>query len=144
MANALLLLLPGLVPSWAFFQSVQPSPRVQWRVMGNPGADDGTWTEFRPRPKTLTFRTRLWRLIWNPVWNENLYLVSLAERLMDTPADHSEAEIYRRLAAELLRAGHGPKDHVQFRLVFLHRRGGDIVDDVTYVAAPRPLGDALL
>jgi len=33
------------------------------------------------------------RMFWNPSWNESLFLVSCAERLLQNPTPHSEDEI---------------------------------------------------
>lgn len=143
MINTLKLLLPGLIPSWEFFKAVQPSPRVQWRLLDRPHDDSPEWHEFRPRPAYVSPLRMGLRLFWNPVWNETLYLVSLSERLMLAPTAHSADEIRRRLAAEVNRTV-PPQEHLpflQFRLVFVSRDTGGLTQTTTHVAEPRLLSE---
>lgn len=125
------LLLPALIPSWAFFKAVEPSPRVQWRFV--PG--DETWHEFRPRPQHLSGLAIFKRLFWNPRWNETLYMVSLAERLTLAPSAQSLAEIQRILTQDV--AGKAPAGaQLQFRLMFVHRHGAGLSETETYRSDP--------
>ena len=126
------LLLPALIPSWAFFKAVEPSPRVQWRVFDSDAATQAQWQEFRPRPKTLSFWEIAKRLFWNPRWNETLYMVSLAERLTLNPTPHSLAEIQRLLAAETGARG----IELQFRLLFVQRDGNTLKETETFRSDP--------
>jgi hypothetical protein len=137
MRNPLALLLPALIPSWNFFDVIAPSPRIEYAVLA---LRDGTpeWREARPRADHVSPAAMLGRLVWNPRWNETLFLVSCAERLMDAPTAHSEDEIFARLAADL------PPDAgpwLTFRLVFVHREEEAIVREVAYVAEPRRRAD---
>lgn len=116
MIALLRLLLPALVPSWRFFKSVQPSPRVYWQYEG-----DTDWQEFRPRPAHISPLTMARRLVWNPRWNEALYAVSLAERLTVDPTPHAENEMFRLIMAQADRAG-----ALRFRLIFVTRDTRDI------------------
>ena len=99
-AMVLSLILPALVPSWRFFDGVAPSPRVQWgRVMG---ADSPkVWHEFRPRPAHVSLPRMMVRLFWNPAWNDNLYLVSCAERVQCLPTQHAVGDIRKRIQEEV-------------------------------------------
>ena len=83
MKRLLLLLLPALIPSWRFFKTVEPSPRVQWTLVQD---GERKWQEFNPRPEVVSFGRMLRRMVWNPRWNEALFLVSLAERQTIDPA----------------------------------------------------------
>lgn len=130
------LLLPAIVPSWRFFDVIAPSPRIEVRQPRAPEDDGAAWSEFRPRPAQVTPLQMIARLFWNPRWNETLFLVSCAERLIDEPTDHSRDEIFRRISAEV-----GPDTLVQFRLVFLSRRGDAIEKDVRFVSDARRVGD---
>jgi len=132
MINFLSLLLPGFIPSWQFFKSVQPSPRVQWRMLSDDGSGD--WRDYNPRPQSLPPVAMLRRLFWNPDWNDTLFMVSLSERLMDTPTDHSVHEIQRRIGVTA--ASSGASGRHQFRLVFVSRDGADLVQEITYLSAP--------
>ena len=132
MMHLLGLLLPALIPSWRFFKSVEPSPRVQW------AAEDGVWHAFRPRPAHVSVAQMMGLLFWNPDWNDYLYVVSLAERMVVAPSDHSEAEIYRRVQAEAMRCG-VTDGRVQYRLIFLSREEKGLVEEELYRADPIPV-----
>ncbi len=84
------LLLPALIPSWNFFDVIGPSPRIEYALLAAPDDGAGDWREFRPRPERLSIPAMLGRLFWNPRWNESLFLVACAERLMREPAAQSE------------------------------------------------------
>ncbi len=129
MLRLISLLLPALIPSWRFFKTVAPSPRVEYRVYCSGQAGD--WQEVDPRPMRVTIAQGLQRLVWNPHWNEQLFMVSCSERLIEVPTPHSFEMIARRVAAQL-------PDHVcelQFRLVFVSRVQEQIVKSVEYESA---------
>lgn len=138
------------MPSWRFFDAVTASPRVDYAVLATPDATAGDWREFRPRIPVLTLGTMLRRLLWNPEWNENLFLVSLSERLMSatTPETeaHSERELLLRVARHLDREGACARgDWLQIRLRFVSRDsvggGGSeaVVSQIAYLSTPRPI-----
>lgn len=148
--TGLRLLLPAIVPSWRFFDAVTASPRVDYALLTASDAVAGDWQEFRPRPAHLGAPTMLRRLLWNPTWNENLFLVSLAERLMRGESAesvaHSERELLLRVARHLDR--HGPCDpgaHLQIRLRFIGRFGADepVSSEIVYLSAPQPIAGLL-
>lgn len=140
MRSLLKLLLPALIPSWNFFDVIAPSPRVEYARLRSIGDASGDWREFRPRPERLSPLEMLRRLVWNPYWNESLFLVSCAERLTDEPSAHSEDEIFKRIAADLVRE---PEDAERpwlcFRLVFLSREAD--AREILFQPAPRRLGE---
>lgn len=138
MSNPFSLLAPALVPSWNFFDVIAASPRVEYALAGSRDALLEAWTEFRPRPQRLSLAVMLARLFWNPRWNESLFLVSCAERLVEEPTAHSEDEIFRRVAADLAGRGGDGAEWLSFRLAFLDHEGGR---EVLYQAAPRRLAD---
>lgn len=130
MLHLLSLFLPTVIPSWRFFKTVAPSPRIEYRLIE--AGRDGDWQEDRPRPGHLGLGQILRRMLWNPEWNEQLYLVSCSERLIDEPSQHSVDEINLRVA-RLLPAG---QQELQFRLVFVSREQGQIVKLVEYESSP--------
>ena len=130
MLHLLSLFLPTVIPSWRFFKTVAPSPRIEYRLIE--GECFGDWQEDRPRPAHLGLGQILRRMLWNPAWNEQLYLVSCSERLIDEPSQHSVDEINLRVA-RLLPAG---QQELQFRLVFVSREQGQIVKLVEYESSP--------
>jgi len=135
MWKGLVLLLPALLPSWRFFAWVAPSPRVEFALLDAPGAEP-FWCEFRPRPAQLGPASLLGRLFWNPRWNETLFLVACAERLLERPSEHGIAEIRDRIASDL-GAWQG---WLRFRLVLVHREGERLVRRTEYESVAFPLG----
>ncbi|MCK0122619.1 hypothetical protein MWU61_18860 [Loktanella sp. F6476L] len=77
------------------------------------------------------------RLIWNPQWNDALYMVSLAERLTLAPDHETLNEIWNRLGRDLAGQGVQAADRVQFRLVFVSRAA----PEVTYLSEMRLLSE---
>lgn len=133
------LLLPAVVPSWRFFDAVTASPRIDYVVLSSADAAPQGWQEFRPRVSRLSLATMLRRLVWNPAWNENLYLVSLAERLVAPPtpatAAHSERELLRRVARDL-HDRQGQLGWLRLRLRFVYRTvdSDEIASEVVYLS----------
>jgi len=86
----------------------------------------------------------LWRVIWNPKWNETLFVVSCAERLLAgvNPA-HSEAEILYRLKRDhtLLYPKQQGVSHIRFRLLLLSRQGQELLQEVAYMSLPKALAN---
>ena len=135
MLNSLKLLVPALIPSWRFFDSITASPRIEFMAFAaadeTAEASPEDWREFRPRPQSLPPGTFLRRLVWNPRWNETLFLTSCAERLLEQPSEHSVAEIAARIAAAL---DPGKTPSFRFRLVLVSREGEALQKDVAYVS----------
>ncbi len=148
MLQTLKLLLPAIVPSWRFFDFIAPSPRIQFALLS--AADDGPheWHEFRPRPARLSFKKMLSRMIWNPRWNESLFLLSCAERLIENPTQHSEDEILKRITAELkkhsLATSVMTATHLQFRLLVIKRQDAQLQQSVTFQSRIQPLSGQTL
>lgn len=139
MWKTIFLILPVLVPSWRFFKTIEPSPRVQWALLpvgsaaGVGGAID--WREFRARPEIVSPLQMARRLFWNPAWNETLFLVSCAERIQGQPTQHSITEIQQRILRDIMRRPIDVADKMlQFRLVFVHRDDVGISNEVVFVS----------
>lgn len=133
------LLLPALIPSWDFFESIAPSPRIQFSLLNSENQIEKTWTEFRPRPQSVSFTKMLKRMLWNPRWNESLFLVSCAERIVGNSSSelilHSEQEILKRIKNDLLQKHKSlTASHFQFRLVFVQRQGKELKEDVSFIS----------
>ena len=136
------LLLPALVPSWNFFDVIAPSPRVEFTLLHSASQTPVDWREFRTRPQRVSLATLARRLLWNPRWNESLFLVSCAERLVDQPTDHSQGEIFKRIAADLAGGTEAATNPwLCFRMVFLSLEGDEIAREVRFQSPPRRLGE---
>lgn len=131
MIRVLSLLLPAIFPSWRFFPSVEPAPRIEVCVEGR----TETWRVFRPPPARLSAGATLARLFWSPRRNEDLYLASCAERIIADGRDHARREIARRIRAGTPEASGRP---LRFRLVAVHREGDRLVERTVYVSPTDP------
>jgi hypothetical protein len=137
MLRSLQLLLPALIPSWRFFDYIAPSPRIQYALLNAEQRMLCDWQEFRPRPARLSITQMLQRMLWNPQWNESLFMTSCAERIMENHTAHSENQILARMGkawnAKQLPALAGARQ-IQFRLVFLEREGRQLLQQVCFVS----------
>lgn len=136
MLNSIKLLLPALIPSWRFFDTVAPSPRIEYGLLSSKEEGVEEWIEFRPRPAKLSILSMLKRMFWNPEWNETLFLVSCSERLMTNPTKHSEQEIIDRIRFDLLsnNIDLNEKRFLKFRLIFICREGDQIEKFETFTS----------
>lgn len=140
MIKTLSLILPVLIPSWRFFKTIAPSPRVEWVLITKNGDMAQEWQPFRPKPLNVTVRQMIWRLFWNPQGNEDLFVVSCAERIAQTPTNHSIHEIQARIQRDLAAQRIEPNGQtVRFRLVFVHRDGASLAQGVLFVSDPFPV-----
>ena len=139
------LLLPALIPSWRFFDVIAPSPRIQYHLVNTDKNKEAGWTPFRPRPQQLGFLTMLKRMAWNPSWNEDLFLVSCAERLLEQPNLHSENEILRRIANSLIQQHPEPGSlhsmQFQFRLVLIQRIEDNLHEEAVFTSGVHSIGE---
>ncbi len=139
MLQTLKLLAPALIPSWNFFEVIADSPRIEYAQLRSPGETARDWREFRPRPERVSLPAMLGRLLWNARWNEALFVVSCAERLLAEPTAHSQDEIFRRIAADLAERRGAGGDWLSFRIVLVSEDEGAINRDVAFLAEPRSL-----
>lgn len=131
MLQTVKLLLPALIPSWNFFDVIAASPRVEYALA------QGEWRAFRPRPERVSAREMFSRLFWNARWNETLFVVACAERLLAEPTAHSEDEIFRRIAADLTER----EGTLRFRIVLLSEVDGTIEREVAFSSGERTIGE---
>ena len=142
LSRPFMLLLPAVIPSWRFFDVIAPSPRIEFAKLDRETDEALIWQEFRPRPAHLPFTEMLKRMLSNPDWNESLFLVSCAERLMAHPTKHSADEIFNRIETELVKTEPqvAKKPFFQFRLVFLYRQREEVEAHIAYISEVRSLG----
>lgn len=127
-------LLPTIIPSWRFFDKISHAPTLEFALLQTPQNTPVSWQEFRPRPARLSAMDMLKRIFWNAGWNESLFLVTCAERLMETYSEHVAHEIFSRIKADLKRNSvHAP--FMQFRLLGRIREGQDIQKEIMFISA---------
>jgi hypothetical protein len=136
MRQGLTLLIPALIPSWRFFDWIAPSPRIEFAFLRTPQESAEQWHSFRPRPARLTIGQMLTRLFWNPQWNESLFLMSCAERLVQNPTPHSVETILHCIRSDLRRdaVDMSMTPYLQFRLVFISRQGKELQQHIAFVS----------
>jgi hypothetical protein len=137
MLHILKLLLPALIPSWNFFDVIAASPRIEYVQLQSWEETAADWREFQPRPEHVTLAGMLAKLFWNAQWNETLFVVSCAERLISEPTPHSENEIFRRIAAHLSDRREAYGAWLRFQIVLVSEEEGVIKRDVAFVSDPR-------
>ena len=125
------LLLPALLPSWRFFDTIGPSPRIEFALLNDACDTPKHWQEFRPRPAYLSLLNMLKCLFWNPQWNTSLFLVSCAERVLETPDDPRYHQLVSRISAGLHK-DFPVTTFFQFRLVCLSRQGVSVQTETAY------------
>lgn len=133
MLQTMKLLLPALIPSWRFFDVIAPSPRIEFSLLKSEEETPTKWQEFRPRPVLLPVSTMIKRIIWNPHWNESLFLISCAERLIENSAEHSHSEILHHMRSSL-----GPeptKSCFRFRVTLISRNKTELQKEIVYTSA---------
>lgn len=134
---SLTLLLPALLPSWRFFASVGPSPRIQFAWLQHETDSETRWQDFWPRPAHLSVAALLRRLAWNPTWNESLYMVSCCERLLEQYDAHWENEIWQRVLEHLSSEPQAPC--LRFRIILIQRDSNRLTTEPAFVAPVRRL-----
>lgn len=144
MLHAAALLLPALIPSWRFFDEIAPSPRIEYRLLNAPAEALDQWQEFRPRPVRLSRGALLVRLVWNVRWNETLFLVTCAERLLESPSEYRAREIIRRIVRALAQGGEIGAAYAQFRLVVISRQGLQLCREVPFTSVAYPIEEVRL
>lgn len=138
MLHILNLFLPAFIPSWRFFDIIAPSPRIEYTFLSSTDDVPQQWHQFRPRPKTLSFFLMIKRLFFNAYWNETLFLMSCAERLMQSADQHSENEIFIRLMSAL-DSKKPPQAYIQFRLIFISCEEGSLQKHTAFISSIREI-----
>ena len=133
------LVLPVIFPSWRFFSSIGPSPRIHIAFLHHESDTPTQWQEFRPKPLNISCAKMLFRLFHNPQWNETLYINTCAERLFEGYSDMREREIMRRILAAV-NSGEvevaEDSTYVIYRISAVMREGLVVNQQVTFVSTP--------
>ena len=124
-------LWPVLLPSWRFFDTIGPAPRLEWACAPRGAAADAPvlWQEFRPLPERRGLAAVLASLVWAPRRNQTLFLLGCAEHLLQAPSAALETRLLSAmrdaaLAGELPGTARGDDLHV--RIVVTQRDGDSL------------------
>ncbi|MET0357487.1 MAG: hypothetical protein ABW044_11970 [Cellvibrio sp.] len=131
------LFLPVIFPSWRFFSSIGPSPRIHIAFTLNGDDEPVDWREFRSRPQNISIREGVFRLFHNPHWNETLYINTCAERLFEGHSEMREREIMRRILVAIQSGEIAPEagsNYVRYRISAIIREGEVVTQPVTFIS----------
>lgn len=131
------LFLPVIFPSWRFFSSIGPSPRIHIGFSSNENDEPIDWQEFRPRPQHIPVVQHILHLFHNPRWNETLYINTCAERLFEGYSEMREQEIMKRILAAIHSGDITPNrqsNYVVYRISALIREGELVTQPVTFIS----------
>lgn len=136
--RVLRLVLPVLVPSWRFFDSIGPSPRIEYQAWhpDAPEAPANPWLPWTLTPARVGVGAMAARLFLNAERNETLYLLACCERVVDDGSAHAEHEIAARLAAHLGDASQGVPCRARFRIVEVYPEARQLQRQVAFVSTP--------
>lgn len=132
-------LLPALIPSWRFFDVIGPAPRFEYRLLSAPAHPIDSWREFRPRPAHRSPLEIIGHLFWNPAWNETLFVMRCAERVLEGETGFPLAELERHLRAHLAIQGFSATAPLfEMRILACRRSGTQAAQDVAYRSPALP------
>mgnify|MGYP006273818989 CR=1 FL=1 len=137
-------LLPALLPGWRFFDEIGPSPRVDYALLpAGTGPASAQWRAFRPTPQRLPPHAWLTRLVWNPDWNETLFVLRCAERVLEGDTAFALAELRDRVDAAaraglLYGPGTPPPAALSLRVRAVTADGAGCNDSVVFIAQAWP------
>lgn len=133
------LLLPILFPSWRFFSSIGPSPRVDVAFVAEKNAEPQMWLPFRPLPEVVDLAAGVRRLFHNPNWNEQLYINTCAEHLFEEFSDFYAHEIGVRLVNSVFNKEintDSTSRYLVFRIRAITVEAGQVRNDVVFISQP--------
>jgi hypothetical protein len=133
------LLLPVLFPSWRFFSSIGPSPRILLTFLSDETEIPKTWESFNSRPMRIGVLQSLRNLFCNPKWNEMLYMNTCAEHLVDEYSVMREKEIATRVLASVRRgdiASAVDAQYLVFKIDLVTREHQEIVQEAAFISRP--------
>ena len=137
-------LLPILFPSWRFFSSIGPSPRIEVGFVADKNSEPQEWLPFRALPQSISFPMGLQRLFHSPLWNERLYINTCAEHLFEGHSEFREREIGQRLVVAVLNKEIVADDefhYLVFRIRALESEVGQVSDEVVFISKSFALVD---
>lgn len=135
-AKTFQLILPVIIPSWRFFDSIAPSPRIEFALFDDAENITREWQEFWPRPEHVSILRMLRRLVWNPCWNESLYVAACAERLIKLQDEHTQKHSAEQIAQRIRKhlSDSERANSFRFRLIFMNREGNNVERHQLYMS----------
>ncbi|MEM8784835.1 MAG: hypothetical protein AAGF19_03180 [Pseudomonadota bacterium] len=128
MLRTLTYLLPALIPSWRFFATIAPSPRIEIATLAAANEPATAWQDLLPLPQRLSLGQTLARLFWSPQRNEALFLTACAERYLADGSVKCLEQIIDHAQRHLARDGAPAPiaSYFQIRMRAAHREGKNV------------------
>jgi hypothetical protein len=128
------ILSPALFPSWRFFDTVVPAPRIEYRILQSPQKKPSRWEKLYPKPFQVSLLQKIISIFWNPRWNEYLFLINCVESFIKKPTKKNEVEVVKLIKAELARKSIKFNDisHFKFRLLLLFREDTKLKEHIHF------------
>lgn len=139
------LLLPIFIPSWKFFNRIAPSPRIEFALLKSEKEESCNWQELILRPKQISTINFIKSIFYNPDWNDSLYIMNCAERLVLDPTEYCIQEIMKRIEADLEKksADLETTPYLQFRLIVISREANELQKEILFTSEIKNIfGDA--
>lgn len=129
-------LIPAIIPSWRFFDRIGPAPRLEYSLTAGAHDQPAEWHEVSPRPSRVPPWVALAHLFWNPYGNAALFLVSCAERLIETPTADRADDLWHRVAeiVEQRTGQNAAPPFLRIRIVQAMRERDRIVDHIAWTS----------
>ncbi len=141
------LFLPIFFPSWRFFSSIGPSPRIQYAFLADIGEVPEVWQSFLAQKPRVTFFQGIGRLFHNPGWNESLYMNTCAEHFFEIHSEFREQEIMRRLLRRISQGSiQAPEsaEYLVFRINAVIRENHILTEEHIFTSRPARLLSGLI
>lgn len=134
--NVIQLLAPVFIPSWRFFDEVGSSPRIEIGFGEIQDEPPTVWMEFRSISKDISIKDYIIRMIWNPVRNQDLFLMTCAQKVLEEQKQCYIDQIKRIISAsKAVQSQCRHEDRfLYFRLVYLFSDDEDLSKEIGYIS----------
>lgn len=115
------LFLSALISSWQFFKESAPAPRIEFTLnKENNATSIDSWQEVKASPEKLTIIDFIKNIFYNPHWNEYLYIMDCAERLIIEDKEFYSNEISNFINRYLIERNccTSATPYLKFRVIF--------------------------
>lgn len=122
------------MPSWQFFNEVAPSPRIEFAVLDTKDQEISQWQDLVSRKQEYKISDFFKSIFFNPEWNQKLYLINCAEKIVISQSKHAVKEIFKAILEKLKLEG---DKFVCFRLVFISKKSEGFREDILYQSSTK-------
>lgn len=133
------LLLPILFPSWRFFRSIDPSPRIEYGYCESFNESPERWYPLSRIPDHFNFTSSILHLFFNPDWNQQLFMNTCAEHVFEAPNQRWENFIKKRILNDkkiVRKSLILEKNIIQFRIKAIINNESQITSQIIFISNP--------